>query len=149
MRAGLSRWAWAVGDVVCAGQPFCGACRAQPDSRVMTTCAAAAGTETRAAIQTGASGEGVLRGYAIVFGVRSVDLGGFIEVIRPEAVDRTIRESTDLLGLWNHDPGIAIGRVKARTLTVAKDSRGLRVRLAAPSWGADTWKASRVVTSAG
>ena len=75
-----------------------------------------------------------MRGYAIVFGARSVNLGGFVEIIRPSAVDRTIVEGTDLRALWNHNSEVTIGRVKAGTLTVAKDSTGLRVRIATPTW---------------
>src|SRR5215212_8486161 len=55
--------------VLCAGRSFCAACRAQRDSRV-TTRAAIADTATRAGIQTRANSDGVLSGYAIVFGSR-------------------------------------------------------------------------------
>jgi uncharacterized protein len=130
--------------VVCGGQAFCGGCRSQRESRMMTA-RAVGPAETRAADGIHKSGgsdgflaghAGLLTGYAIVFDSLSVDLNGFRERIRPSAVDRTIREASDLRGLWNHDPGIALGRVKARTLTVAKDSRGLRARIATPSWAA-------------
>jgi HK97 family phage prohead protease len=120
--------------VVCAGQPFCGGCRTQRESRMMTTRAAGAITAGTSAIQATAEGGGVLAGYAIVFGERSVDLGGFVEIIRPSAVDRTVAEATDLRALWNHNSEVTIGRVRAGTLAIAKDARGLRVRIATPTW---------------
>jgi phage head maturation protease len=52
------------------------------------------------AVGTGSGSDGgTLRGYAIAFNTPSVDLGGFTEVIRRSAVDRTIAEKTDLRSL--------------------------------------------------
>ncbi len=68
-----------------------------------------------------------LRGHAIVFDALSVDLGGFREIIRPEAVDRTLREAMDVRALIDHDSGKIIGRTRAGTLTLKKDRQGLRV----------------------
>ncbi len=75
-----------------------------------------------------------LRGYAIAFGARSANLGGFVEIIKSSAVDRMLAERTDLRALWNHNAEIAIGRVKAGPLKVSKDSTGLHVRIATPKW---------------
>ena len=85
------------------------------------------------AASTAGSESAVLRGYAIVFGARSVNLGGFVEVIKSSAVDRMLAERTDLRALWNHNSEITIGRVKAGTLTLSKDATGLRVRIATPT----------------
>jgi Escherichia/Staphylococcus phage prohead protease len=74
-----------------------------------------------------------IRGYAIVFNSRSVDLGGFIEIISPDAVNRTINQALDVHALWNHDTGKVLGRTP-RTLTLRKDSRGLRVEIDSPKW---------------
>jgi len=43
-----------------------------------------------------------VEGYAIVFNSESRDLGGFVEVIRPEAIDGVLEES-DILALLNHE----------------------------------------------
>jgi HK97 family phage prohead protease len=75
-----------------------------------------------------------IRGYAIVFNTRSVDLGGFTEVIRPTAVDRTINKNVDVRALWNHDMGEVLGRRSAGTLMMRKDHRGLAVEIDPPSW---------------
>lgn len=70
-----------------------------------------------------------LRGHAIVFNVKSQDLGGFQEIIAPEAVDRTFREGIDVRALVNHDSANVIGRLSAGTLEMKKDGKGLRVTI--------------------
>jgi len=70
-----------------------------------------------------------LRGYAIVFNARSQNLGGFQEVIAPEAIDRTFKEALDVRALVNHDSSKVIGRLRAGTLQLQKDATGLRVTI--------------------
>jgi hypothetical protein len=71
-------------------------------------------------------------GYAVMFNELSGDLGGFREVIVPEAVDRTLREALDVRALVDHDPSKVLGRTTAKTLRLAKDARGLRVEIDPP-----------------
>ncbi len=75
-----------------------------------------------------------IRGYAIVFDSLSVNLGGFREIIRSEAVDRTLTEASDVRALWNHNTDKVLGRTRAGTLALTKDRRGLRIELDPPSW---------------
>jgi uncharacterized protein len=70
-----------------------------------------------------------IRGHAIVFNSLSVDLGGFREIIAPEAVDRTLTEALDVRALVDHDSGKVIGRTRAGTLSLRKDTRGLRIEV--------------------
>jgi HK97 family phage prohead protease len=70
-----------------------------------------------------------IRGYPIVFNSLSVDLGGFREIIAPEAVDRTISEGLDVRALVDHDSSKVIGRTRAGTLRLRKDSRGLHMEV--------------------
>lgn len=70
-----------------------------------------------------------LKGYAIVFNSRSLDLGGFIEIVAPEAIDRTLKEATDVRALVDHDSGKVIGRTRAGTLTLSKDRKGMHVEI--------------------
>jgi uncharacterized protein len=70
-----------------------------------------------------------IRGYAIRFNAKSEDLGGFFEYIAPEAVDRTLNEGIDVRALVDHDSGKVIGRTRAGTLALRKDSKGLAVTI--------------------
>jgi Escherichia/Staphylococcus phage prohead protease len=74
-----------------------------------------------------------IRGYALVFNRHSVDLGGFTEVILPEAVDRTLKEALDVRALVDHDSSKVLGRTKAGTLSLRKTSRGLQVEIDPPN----------------
>jgi HK97 family phage prohead protease len=80
--------------------------------------------------RAGASDNGRrIQGYAIRFHSLSQDLGGFRELIAPEAVDRTLSEGLDVRALVDHDSGKVIGRTRAGTLTLRKDSKGLAIRI--------------------
>jgi HK97 family phage prohead protease len=63
-------------------------------------------------------------GYAVVFDVRSRDLGGFVEVVRPQAC----AQLGDVVALFNHDSNQVLGRTPA-TLQLRTDSRGLAFTL--------------------
>ena len=65
-------------------------------------------------------------GYAIVFDSPSVDLGGFREIIHPDAVDRTIRDGADVRALVDHDTAKILGRTRSGTLQLRKEAKGLR-----------------------
>lgn len=85
-------------------------------------------TEKRAWKECRAESDGKkIVGHAIVFGSRSENLGGFFEVISPEAVDRALSEGADVRALVDHDSGKVIGRTRAGTLTLRKEARGLKV----------------------
>ncbi len=70
-----------------------------------------------------------IKGYAIVFNSMSVDLGGFREIIMPEAVDRTLSEALDVRALVDHDSAKVIGRTRSGTLALRKDKTGLRIEV--------------------
>lgn len=80
-----------------------------------------------------------LRGYAARFDEPSRVLvdpdickGPFIEVIRPGAFARTLRENPDIRALYNHDRGAPLGRTRAGTLALAEDELGLAFDLTLP-----------------
>ena len=87
-------------------------------------------TERRAWKECRAQADGKrIVGHAIVFDSRSENLGGFVEVIASEAVDRALSEGADVRALVDHDSGKVIGRTRAGTMTMKKDDRGLRVMI--------------------
>jgi HK97 family phage prohead protease len=88
------------------------------------------------AIAMDPSGDRRLRGYAIVFGKLSEDLGGFRERILPEAMDRTFRENLDVRALVDHDSSKIIGRMRAGTLRLQADGHGLAVTIDPPNTSA-------------
>src|SRR5262245_28544012 len=75
----------------------------------------------------------LLRGTAIVFNSRSENLGGFVEIIRPEAFRRTLDEGIDLRALVGHDPDKPIGRLSKGTLRVEVDADGVHVEIEPPN----------------
>ena len=75
-----------------------------------------------------------VEGYAIVFNKESRDLGGFREVIRPEAIKGVLEES-DVLALLNHniDKGVLARSTKlSGTLNLTVDNRGVAYSFDAP-----------------
>lgn len=71
----------------------------------------------------------VFLGHAAVFGRRSLDLGGFFEVIRPGAFKRALSEKQDVRALIDHESSKILGRSTAGTLRLSEDERGLRVEV--------------------
>lgn len=77
-------------------------------------------------VATEPDGTKTLTGYAIVFGVRSLPLGGFVEVVAPEAVRQTLSGKPDILMLNNHNTSQVLSRTSSGTLTLTTDSAGVR-----------------------
>jgi HK97 family phage prohead protease len=75
-------------------------------------------------ISTAADGTKTLSGHAIMFGVRSVNLGGFVEVVDPKAVSTSLR-TQDILCLNNHDSSEPLGRTSSGTLKLSTDPIGV------------------------
>lgn len=68
--------------------------------------------------------EKVISGYAIKFGTPSKDLGGFVEVITPEALKEV--DLSNVILLHGHDYGKPLASVKAGTLKLEVDEVGLK-----------------------
>lgn len=68
----------------------------------------------------------VIAGYAAVWDQESVDLGGFVEVIRRGAFSDVLDRGDDIVALWNHDINYVLGRVSNGTLRLEEDGHGLR-----------------------
>lgn len=81
--------------------------------------------------------EARLEGHAAVFGVPSVDLDGFREIIDPGAFDEALEAGDDARALWNHDSNAVMARVHSGTLKLGKDETGLTVDFGVE---ADPWR---------
>ena len=69
-----------------------------------------------------------ITGYAARYNI-ATDIGGqFIEVIRPSAFSRAIRERQDCRFLVNHNPDHIVARVGNGTLALQEDEKGLQFR---------------------
>ncbi len=66
-----------------------------------------------------------IEGYAAVYNRDSLDLGGFIERIRPGAFTNALSES-DVRALVNHDSNLLLGRTASGTLHLTETKRGLK-----------------------
>jgi len=79
--------------------------------------------------------ENELTGFPIVFNSLSLDLGGFKERIAPSAVDRTLREGSDVLALQDHkrETTSILGSTDSGSLTLTKDATGLRAKITPPN----------------
>lgn len=92
-------------------------------------------------VETRADGRPVIRGYAVVYGRLSVDLGGGLrERIMPGAFDETLnrqRGRTDLVSYFNHDANIMLGRESSGTLKVWSDEKGVGFEVIPPTTRAD------------
>lgn len=85
-------------------------------------------------------GGGVLSGYAARFGVRSVDLGGYVEEIAPGTFSKSLASGKDIKMLLDHDSGYVMGSTAAGTLRVWEDAIGLAFEVDAGTdrqWAAD------------
>lgn len=77
-------------------------------------------------------GAPLIVGHGAVFGVESLDMGGWREMIAPGAFKRTLRQNPDVLSFFNHNPSQVLGRTTAGTLTVAEDLTGLAYTVRPP-----------------
>jgi HK97 family phage prohead protease len=74
-----------------------------------------------------------LRGYAAVFDTET-DIAGYWreKLARGAFADAISKASADVHALFNHDPNLVLGRMKAGTLRLAEDDKGLTVEIDPP-----------------
>lgn len=84
--------------------------------------------------------EKYLQGYICRFNTESNPLydvhvcktGPFVEVVKPGAFTRTLRENLDIPALVNHQMSAVLGRTSSGTLNLYEDSEGLAFRVELP-----------------
>jgi hypothetical protein len=81
----------------------------------------------------GASGSGVLTGHAALYNSLSQDLGGFRECIRMNTFYNALQNDPDVVGLFNHDYNMILGRTTAGTLVLSDDGKGLAFECTLPN----------------
>jgi HK97 family phage prohead protease len=86
-----------------------------------------------------------LAGYAAKFNVRSEDLGGWVEEIKPGAFDKVLQAKPDTRALLNHDPNLVLGRTSSGTVRLSTDDVGLLAEIDLP----DTQAARDLAVSIG
>ena len=80
-----------------------------------------------APIEMRAEGDGMtFTGYAALFNSPSEPLP-FTEVIKPGAFKRSLASRNEVKLLWNHDSGTVLGSLRAGTMQLAEDAKGLKV----------------------
>jgi hypothetical protein len=84
-------------------------------------------------VRTAKDGSRSIKGVAAPFNKKSVDLGGFIEIIAPGAFKRTLTANPDVLCLRQHDPAYLLGRTKSHTLSLRETKRGLEFECQLPN----------------
>lgn len=80
----------------------------------------------------GDSNNPVITGYAARFNTLSQNLGGFLEMLVPNAFQETINNGDDVRALFNHDPSLILGRSTSGTLELEEDENGLIYRIIPP-----------------
>jgi HK97 family phage prohead protease len=80
---------------------------------------------TRLEVRKAADGSMKLAGTAIVFDSASQDLGGFVEIVKYESVQKSLARNSDVFMLWQHDSAQPLARVKTGTLKLTLNRASL------------------------
>lgn len=80
---------------------------------------------TKLSTRKAANGSMQIVGTAICFNSESQDLGGFVEICKYEAVQKSLQRSNDVFILWQHDTSQPLGRVKTGSLELSLNRAGL------------------------
>gem|GEM_PF-927228 len=79
------------------------------------------------------NGKEKITGFGAVYNSRSVDLGGFTEIVMPGCFERSLKENKDIKSYFNHDPNKILGRTSAGTLKVKDDKNGVHYEADPPN----------------
>jgi len=82
-------------------------------------------TATGLSVRKAANGDMQLVGTAIVFDSPSQNLGSFTEIVKYEAVQKSLQRNSDVYMLWQHDSAQPLSRVKTGTLKLTLTRAGL------------------------
>jgi HK97 family phage prohead protease len=72
-------------------------------------------------------------GRPVLFNAESENLGGFVEIIAPNAFSEHLSlNELDVKALYEHDRKLLLGRTTSGTLTIQEDNQGLLVEIDPP-----------------
>lgn len=86
------------------------------------------------------AGKPKITGYAAVFSADSLPIGGqFVERLQAGCFTEALKNSPDVLALFNHSADLVLGRTTAGTLRLSQDSYGLAAEIDPPDtqWARD------------
>ena len=96
---------------------------------------------SRGAVQLLDAERRTVGGYAAVFGKRSKDLGGFVEIIEPAFFNRSRGNGwPDVMARYNHDDNLLLGTTAGKTLRLDIDGTGLAYATDTPRARADLYE---------
>ncbi|WP_330242008.1 HK97 family phage prohead protease [Streptomyces sp. NBC_00525] len=96
---------------------------------------------TRRATEVRAEDSRTIGGYAAVFGKRSNNLGGFVELVDNRAFNKSKGDGwPDVIARWNHDDAFLLGTTRSGTLRLAVDGEGLRYDVDVPETRQDVYE---------
>lgn len=91
-------------------------------------------------METAEDGNAKVTGAGAVYNKRSLDLGGFVEIIREGAFTRSLEEGREIKSYFNHDPNQVLGTTESDPpLNIEDGKRGLNYEVEIPdtSYGRD------------
>ena len=92
-------------------------------------------------VRVAPSSKRTIGGYAAKHGKPSRNLGGFVEVIAPEAFRKSRGDGwPDVMARYNHDDNMMLGTTSARTLRLDLDDTGLTYEVDMPMSRADVYE---------
>jgi HK97 family phage prohead protease len=73
-----------------------------------------------------------LTGYIALFNTLSEDLGGFVEILAPNAFSSSLDSGRAIRALVNHNTSACVGNTASGTLRLSQDSKGLAFEIDLP-----------------
>jgi HK97 family phage prohead protease len=88
---------------------------------------------TKLSTRKSASGAMQIVGTAIVFESESQDLGGFVEIVKYQSVQKSLQRNNDVFLLWQHNTAEPLSRTKTGSLVLTLTQAGLDFEATLPN----------------
>ncbi len=89
-----------------------------------------------------------ISGYFARYGVKSSDLGGWREILRPGIFAESLKRGDEVFALWNHDSSQPFARTGNKTVELREDEKGLWADITPDdtTWGQNAWRSVKAKT---